>query len=177
MIDSLCWHPQYRWVVDKIIILNPIIVASEMHSELPKDGGDTSQLRTTQVLRNVAYGVEFHFEPTDRWHEPGRDGKPYTDGKVLGMMSRHIEKGQHQAYLGLREYGAEVVQVDKFPRSCYEGYEHDFGIMLYEPDYGKVFDKDLKVYTDIPRNWYYHAYMRDGIIDVKAARENGEVFQ
>ena len=177
VFDAIFWHPQFKWVIDKIVVLNPIIVTSEMHSELPKANESVAQLRTTQVLRNVAYGVEAHFEHTDKWDEPGEDGRPYTDGKVLAVTSRRIKKGQHQAYLGMREYVADVEQVDDFPRSFYEGYEHDFGIMLYEPDYDKAFDKDMKVYTDIPRNTYYHAVMRDGIIDVQAARERGELFR
>lgn len=176
--DGIFYHEQIRWVIDKIVILKPIVLWNEMHSELPLTEGDTSpQLRTTQVLRDVAYGIEAHFEHTEFWNVPGRDGRPYTDGKVCGIVSRRIRKGQHQAYLGLREYAAEIEQVSEFPRSCYEGYEHDFGIMLYEPDYNHAFDKDSKSYIDIPRNWYYHAVMRDGVIDVDAARKAGEVRQ
>lgn len=178
VFDAIFRHDQFKWVIDKIVVLNPIIVTSEMHSELPKANESVAQLRTTQILRNVAYGLEAHFEHTDRWNEPGKDGRPYTDGKVLAITSRRIRKGQHQAYFGIREYAVDSIeQVDDFPRSFYEGYEHDFGIMLYEPDYGKAYDRDMKVYTDIPRNTYYHAVMRDGIIDVRAARERGELFR
>ncbi|MBQ2357545.1 MAG: type I-C CRISPR-associated protein Cas5, partial [Ruminococcus sp.] len=84
MLKSVYWKPAIRYVIDKIIVFNPIRFANIRRNELkdkvslPKiksqmngKGGDpciyTAEERTqraSMLLKDVCYGIEFHFEMT-----------------------------------------------------------------------------------------------------------------
>ena len=80
MLKSIYWKPAIRYVIDKIVVFNPIdfvnirrnevkekVSLSSMKSQMNGKGADpviyTSECRSQRaamVLKNVKYGIEFH---------------------------------------------------------------------------------------------------------------------
>lgn len=157
ILRSLYWHPQMRWVIDGITVLNPIKHQCEMHNGL------AGQQRRTTFLTNVAYRIDAHFE---RCENEGGDIGAFDAQKIWAIINRRLDKGQrfNEPFLGLREYEAFLRKPVDTDVSCFLGTgEIDLGVMLYS-----VFDENGK---QCPH--FYHAIMKDGFIDVAAAREQG----
>ena len=170
IIEAIYWKPSIRWIIDKIHVLNPIrfdnIRRNELNDKLSprsitaamqdseKDVKifieEKRQQRAAMVLRNVAYIIEAHFEPTDE------DGQ--NEGKHLDIFNRRLHKGQcyYQPYLGTREFSAAFEAVEIIPESQLKD-ERDLGWMLYDMDFS---DKN----NPIPM--FYRAKMIDGIINI-----------
>ncbi|MEY8838259.1 type I-E CRISPR-associated protein Cas5/CasD, partial [Cribrihabitans sp. XS_ASV171] len=136
--------------IDKIHVLEPIrfqtIMRNEVKTkasehiirqvmsggsarELVKDIRDTSNVRvqrSTTALRSVAYGIEAHFEMTNR---AGPEDSP---AKHASMFERRASRGQchHRPSLGLREFAADFELVQEFSKTRLEESTRDFGIML-----------------------------------------------
>ena len=173
LLEAIYWKPEIRWVIDRIHVLNPIrfdnIRRNELEGKLALRSiqkamnsdfepvetyiEDARQQRAALVLRDVAYGIEAHFEIVS--------GKKNT-AKHVEMFKRRARKGQffHQPYLGCREFPAyfELVE-DNFPRSSFSG-EKDLGWMLYDID----FDNGMEAL-------FYRAVMHDGVIDVRSLQK------
>ena len=84
VLKSVYWKPAIRYVIDKIIVFHPIdfmnvrrnevkdkVLYSAVKNQMNGRGGDpciyTSENRSqraSMILKNVKYGVEFHFELT-----------------------------------------------------------------------------------------------------------------
>ena len=170
ILEAVHWKPAIRWVVDRIHVLRPIrfqtIRRNEIASKIPATkaqsamkSGDLSglsiavdenrQQRAMLCLSDVAYGIEAHFEMTEK---AGDDDNP---GKHADMFSRRARKGQcfHQPCLGVREFPADFELVEAFPEAIPE--TRDLGWMLYDIDYAN--DR---------ASVFYRARMENGIIDV-----------
>lgn len=168
VLEAIYWKPQIRWVVDRIHVLKPIrftnLRRNEVASKIPTASarkgmkGDNSpmglyveedrQQRAALILRDVAYGIEAHFDMLD-------DDEPPQ--KHFEMMKRRAVKGQyfHHPYLGCREFPADFEWVDgELPKSPLEGHT-DLGFMLHDLDY----DNGMA-----PR--FFRAIMNNGVIDV-----------
>lgn len=173
VLEAIHWKPAIRWVVERITVLKPIrfenIRRNELGHKLPlgnvskamKDGQspvetyieDDRQQRAALLLRDVAYRVEAHFEPTARW-DPARD----NDGKHLDIFNRRLAAGQcfHRPYLGCREFPAHFGPDDGTqPADSLLG-TRELGYMLHDLDYrnGRM----------EPR--FFRATMLDGAISV-----------
>lgn len=171
ILEAIYWKPAIQWVVDRVHVLKTIrfdnIRRNELSGKLPpgtakkamKDGNspveifieDARQQRAAMVLRDVAYGIEAHFNILGK-----EDDNP---GKHREMFQRRAKKGQcfHNPYLGCREFPAHFVWIeDSFPSTPHEG-EKDLGWMLHDID----FQNDMA-----PR--FFRAVMKDGVIDVPA---------
>lgn len=181
ILEAIHWKPAIRWVVDRIHVLKPIrfdsIRRNEVASKIPassarsamKSGNlaglglavdEDRQQRAMLCLRDVAYGIEAHFEMTDR---AGPEDNP---GKHAEMFRRRAEKGQcfHRPSLGVREFAADFELVDAFPPGALaEGArDRDLGWMLYDIDY--LSDR---------RSIFFHAVMEGGVIDVAGCLAGG----
>lgn len=182
ILEAVYWKPAIRWVIDGITVLNPIkfdmIRRNEVASkasyrnakkammtgrgELGIDVTVDRQQRNTLYLVDVDYLVDAHFEVVRE-----RAGESDTDAKHYNIALRRLRAGQcfNQPYLGCREFPAAVSLVehgDTLPQSCYVGEgEHDLGFVLYDLD----FADPVK-----PTPLFFRAIMRDGFIDVDAAR-------
>ena len=172
ILEAIHWKCAIRWVVDRIHVLKPIrfdnIRRNEVSSKIPagKSGkwhivvDEDRQQRATLALRDVAYGIEAHFDMTP---EAGPKDNPTQHAK---MFRRRAEKGQcfHRPYLGVREFPACFELVDTFPPTCLpeNGHDRDLGWMLYDIDYAKG-------YQPI----FFRATMRGGVIDLEQARNEG----
>lgn len=154
VLDAIWWHPQILWVVDRVVVLNPIRTEIVIRPKVRNQTTGKMGMDSVETLADVAYGIEAHFERTRRWDEPGTDGRPYTEGKVLGMMSRRLRQGRHQAYLGSPEFPATIRQIERFPTSHYDGTIIDLGELPCE---GSRHGRERTV---------FHAIMRDGIIEI-----------
>jgi CRISPR-associated protein Cas5d len=181
ILEAIHWKPAIRWVIDRLHVLRPIrfetIRRNEIASKIPASAargamgrndptglglaveGDRQQ-RAMLCLANVAYGIEAHFEMTNR---AGPEDNP---GKHAEMFRRRAAKGQcfHQPCLGVREFPADFTLVEDFPESTMpeDARTRDLGWMLHDIDYaqgrGSVF---------------YRAQMRDGVIDVAQCLADG----
>lgn len=181
ILDSIHWKPAIRWEIDRIHVLKPIrfetIIRNEvkskgsvamarraMQGENPRsivhditDTKNTRVQRSTLALRNVAYGIEAHFEMTPK------AGPGDNPGKHASIFRRRAEKGQcfQRPCLGLREFAADFELVEDFPETEIETPDRDLGLMLYEFDYVRKSPV------------FYRAGMENGVIDVAAARREG----
>ena len=189
IIEAIYWKPAIVWRVDGITVLNEIKTDTFRRNEV---GGKASyqaaqgayrgkdvelslvasedrQQRQTLYLRDVHYLIAAHFELTDR---AGADDTPE---KHYNMALRRIRKGQcfNQPYFGCREFAVEDFhEADSAAasRSFYAGKEIDLGYMLYDVDFVHGDAEHVDHVTEMsPR--FFRAVMRDGYIDVAAARE------
>lgn len=180
ILEAIHWKPAIVWRIDRIRVLNPIrfetLRRNEVGGKVPvtsvktamKNGGDISlfveddrKQRGTQLLRDVDYVIEAHFEMTT---QAGPEDNP---GKHLDIFNRRLAKGQchHAPCLGCREFDAEFGPVagDSIPVSALEG-ELDLGWMLYDLDYADAGGK--KGGGIVPK--FFRAKLVDGVLDVPA---------
>ena len=176
--EAIHWKPAMRWVVDYIYVLEPIKfetfrrneIASKISApkarsamksgrltELTHAVDEDRQQRAMLCLSNVAYGIEAHFEMTDR---AGPEDNP---GKHAEMFRRRATKGQcfHQPCLGVREFPADFQLVEAFPEPISD--TRDLGWMLHDIDY-----------TQDRASVFYRARMENGKIDVARCLSEGE---
>lgn len=200
MLKSIYWKPAIRYVIDKILVFNPIdfinIRKNEVNSKISydkvkkqmKDGktdiciysSEERSQRASMVLKNVKYGIEFHFELTGLRDENEID----SENKHYNIIKRRLEKGQFYKApcLGLREFAInELEVVNEFDLSNINGDvlklgDVDLGYMLYEmkfKDKGKPLNNDWNnpKFSDSADAVYYRPHMINGIIDVSKYRE------
>lgn len=181
ILEAIHWKPAIRWVIDRLHVLHPIrfetIRRNEIASKIPASAArgamrrndptglglavdSDRQQRAMLCLADVAYGIEAHFEMTDK---AGPEDNP---GKHAEMFRRRAAKGQcfHQPCLGVREFPADFTLVEEFPETSLpaDARTRDLGWMLHDIDYaqgrGSVF---------------YRAQMQEGVIDVAQCLANG----
>jgi CRISPR-associated protein Cas5d len=96
ILEAIHWKPAIRWVVDRIQVLKPIrfesIRRNEVGHKIPATTAaqkmragtvedfamiveEDRQQRAATVLKDVAYVIEAHFEPTRRWSVDDNEGK------------------------------------------------------------------------------------------------------
>lgn len=196
MLKSVYWKPAFRYVVDKIIVFNPIkfinIRRNEVKNKIPP-GSIKSQMkggapyefysseqrtqRSSMLLRDVKYGIEFHIELTGL----RSDHEDECEEKHYSIMERRLKKGQcfRQPCFGCREFAAELEYVEEFDMSQvspeHKG-DRDLGYMLYGMNFrdgGKPVndDWDNPKFSDEADAMYYRPHMIDGVIDVEKYRE------
>lgn len=184
VVEAIYWKPEIRWRIDRITVLKPIQFASVRRNEVKdkigagapkamKDGkgdlafyvdeGDNRQQRATLLLRDVGYIVEAHIEIL---------GGPDNIAKHLDQFNRRARKGAcfTRPYLGCREFAAdfELLQAESVMPSTDTSLagERDLGWMLHDIDFSDPKDRQAK---------FFHAIMRDGVIDVSACVAAGVV--
>lgn len=198
LIKSVYWKPAIRIVIDRIIVFNPIRLFNIRRNEvkdkvafgsvkssikgLYKDisvyTSESRSQRASMVLKNVRYGVSFHFELTGHKDESEIDGEK----KHYNIMKRRLENGQHFRIpcLGCSEFPVRSISlVDEFDLSEVSGElrgDIDLGYMLYRldfKDHGVPVNKDWENprFSDEADSVYYRPHMIDGVIDVAKYRE------
>lgn len=200
LLKSVYWKPSIRYVIDKIVVFNPIdfinirrnevkekVLYSAVKSQMNGKGGDpciyTSESRSqraSMVLKNVKYGVEFHFELTGVKNDREDDGEK----KHFNMIKRRLEKGQcfRTPCLGCSEFPVKRIElVEEFDEnlistSILEMGDVDLGFMSYRVEFldqGKPVngDWDNPQFSDKASTLYYRPHMVNGVIDVIKYRE------
>lgn len=197
LIKSIYWKPSVRVCVDKIIVFNPIrfvnvrrnevkskISLSAVKSQMKGIGNaeiytteDRSQ-RAGMILKDVKYGIEFHFELTGMRSEHSDE----CEEKHYNIFLRRLRNGQcfRQPCLGCREFSVKSIKlVDDFDLSEISDElkgDIDLGYMLYGMKFedGGVpinNDWDNPKFSDKADAVYYRPHMIDGVIDVAKYRE------
>lgn len=177
LISAIYWHKGVKYIIDKIVVCRPINFINIRRNELSEKlslkninaeingkgsaavySSDLRTQRASMLLKDVEYGVEFHFELTD---EKEAD---MTEEKCYNILLRRLKKGQHfnKPCLGCREFPADVELVEALPQSTLKG-DTDLGYMLYDLQYKR--DKEGKS-TDSAEPRFYRPHMVDGVIDV-----------
>ncbi len=178
ILEAIYWKPAIVWRIDGIRVMNEIKFdtfrrnevgekASYMNARQAFKGKDKElyldpianrQQRQTLYLRDVHYIITAHFDLTEQAGEADAPEKHYN------IMLRRLHKGQcfNQPYFGCREFVVRDFHeaAGEEEPSFYSGAEVDLGYMLYDIDFG---------HGMIPK--FFRAVMKDGFIDVAAARE------
>lgn len=193
LIKSIYWKPAIRFVVDRIVVFNPVrfinirrnevkskILSGNVKSQMNRTGkspvlyaDEERTQRASMLLRDVKYGIEFHFEMTGMQsdHDDENEEKHYN------ILLRRLKNGQcfRQPCLGCREFSVKKIElVDEFDFSEVSSElkgDIDLGYMLYGmkfADGGKPVnnDWDNPEFSDAADALYYRPHMIDGVIDV-----------
>lgn len=199
MLKSIYWKPAIRYVIDKIIVFNPISFGNIRRNEVKEKitfanvkkqmngtgkiefyATDNRSQRATMLLQNVCYGIEFHFELTGLRNNAEDDG----ESKHYNIIKRRLEKGQcfRTPCLGCSEFPVKTITlVDEFSvgeiaSEILSMGDVDLGFMLYGvkfADGGKPLNGDWEnpQFSDKATAIYYRPHMVGGIIDVAKYRE------
>lgn len=199
LLKSVYWKPAIRYVIDEITVYNPIdfinIRRNEVSDKIPYQavrsamsggGGDpsicTSECRSQRagmVLKNVRYGIGFHFEMTGL-----RSGEDDTESKHFNIIKRRLENGQcfRTPCLGCSEFPVKKLYLtDSFDHGeiserIKDAGDVDLGFMCYGlqfrdggvPENG---DWDIRRFSDSASAVFYRPHMINGVIDVSRYRE------
>jgi CRISPR-associated protein Cas5d len=200
MLKSVYWKPAIRYCIDKIVVFQGIdfanirrnevkdkVLLSAVRSQMNGKGGDpciyaseSRSQRAAMVLKNVKYGVEFHFEQTGLKDEREKEG----ENKHYNIIKRRLEKGQwfRIPCLGCSEFPIKRMElVEDFDKNLISSDilkmgDVDLGYMVYRvqfADGGRPVNNDWEnpKFSDRATTVYYRPHMIDGVIDVKKYRE------
>ncbi|MCD8206863.1 MAG: type I-C CRISPR-associated protein Cas5c [Bacteroidales bacterium] len=198
LLKAVYWKPAIRYVIDKIVVYNPIkfvcvrqnegkekVLLAKVKNQMKGGDGDPTiymkegiSQRATLMLRDVKYGVQFHFELTGIRSEKDDE----CDAKHAAIIERRLKSGQwfKTPYLGCRDFAAKsVTLVDSLNETAVDGSlvgDLDLGVMLYGLQFRDKVEKlkenwDLKYCSDEADAVFYHPHMIDGVIDVSHYRE------
>ena len=136
--------------------------------------------RASMILKDVLYGIEFHFELTGLKSE--REGD--SEKKHYNIIKRRIENGQcfRTPCLGCSEFPVKKLElVEEFDYSQISDEiismgDVDFGFMSYKVEFK---DKGIPLnnnwenpkFSDLASTQYYRPHMINGIIDVETYRK------
>lgn len=189
ILESIYWHPGIHYVIDKIVVENPIkhmnIMRNEVKSkislndikqemirnEMIKENGGTSlctsristpyniSQRNSIILKDVKYVIFSHFDLDEE-----EKGEETTPSKVQAMLALRIAKGAaySQPYFGCREFPAYFRPWEGDPNTV-SGIPvtKDLGLMLYDINYSNMSPV------------YFDAHLKNGVIDVKGEQKYG----
>lgn len=200
ILKSVYWKPAIRWVIDEIVVYNPIRFENIRRNEVKKKVSlnnvkaqmknpdkdifiytqESRNQRASMILTNVRYGVKFHFEMTG-YNSDESD----NEEKHYNIILRRLRKGQcfRTPCLGCREFPVKSIELvdsfDTYKVSDELKGERDLGFMLY----GLKFTGDKlnfekwsdSVFSDEAQAVYYRPHMIDGVIDVARYAREGQI--
>ena len=196
VLKSIFWKPAIRYVIDKIIVFNPIkfftLKRNEVKDKLAPtkvktamNGGEDAAIytkesisqRSSTLLCDVKYGVEFHFEMTGICS----DGEDECPAKYAAIINRRLAGGQCKEwpFMGCREFSVKsFYPVEEFDLSLVSDTlkgDRDLGYMLYGLDYKDDTQKlrsewNAKYFSDKADAVFYRPHIVDGVIDVQRYR-------
>ena len=173
ILEAIYWHPGMRWIIDKIYVKNPIQFTSVRRNEVKSkilasnvlqayNGADKPLYistkedivqRASQLLCNVSYTIEAHFEMTEKANTSD------NPGKFKDIIMRRLRKGEcfHAPYFGCREFPANFALCEE--EEIHTAYdvvaEKDLGIVLFDMDYSDP--ENIKP-------MFFRAVMRQGVV-------------
>ena len=198
ILKAVYWKPAIRYVVDKIVVFNPIQFINIRRNEVSgkvsydkvkkcmKGTSDptiyTSEMRSqrdSRMLKNVKYGIEFHIEMTGIQSTHENECRK----KHSAIFQIRVKEGkwfQHPS-LGCSELGIRKMELVENDFNYYEispqlHGDVDLGYMLYDLKFKDKIpeDKDWHkaVFSDEAKPYYYRPHMINGIIDVRKYRRD-----
>jgi CRISPR-associated protein Cas5d len=201
LLKSIYWKPAIKYVIDKIIVFNKIdfinvrtnevkdkVLLASVKSQMRGTGKDptiyTSESRSqraSMLLKDVKYGIEFHFELTGLKNDEETD----SENKHYNIIKRRLENGQcfKTPCLGCAEFPVKKIElVDSFDMSKVSADivslgDVDLGFMTYKvvfADKGIPINKDWEnpKFSDKASTVYYRPHMVNGVIEVAKYRED-----
>jgi len=190
ILEAIYWKPQFRWIIDEIIVLKPIRFTNIRRNEVGKKVStpntkeisgevqkkplyieDERQQRASLLLKDVAYVIKAHIHLFDTIMEKGGKPAPANEvaGKHLDIFKRKASKGQyfHHPCLGTREFPANfelITNEQEIPQASPElPEEKDLGFMLHDLEFDQD-PKTKKVKSTTPH--FFRAEMINGVITV-----------
>lgn len=200
MLKSVYWKPAIRYVIDRIIVFQPIefanirrnevknkVLYSAVRGQMNGTGADpciytveNRSQRASMVLKNVKYGVKFHFELTGLQNDREED----PENKHYNIIKRRLENGQYFRVpcLGCSEFPVKRLElVEEFDENLISDAilnmgDVDLGFMEYRvvfEDGGvpKNGDWENPKFSDKATTMYYRPHMVNGVIDVAKYRD------
>lgn len=198
MLKSVYWKPSIRYVIDQIVVFNPIdfinirrnevknkVLLSAVRAQMKGDesadpcvyADESRNQRASMLLRNVRYGIQFHFEPTGLKDEAEGVEKHYN------ILLRRLRNGQHfrPPCFGCGEFPVasltlvETLDLAQVSAEIKAAGDVDLGFMLYRirfADGGAPVngDWDNPAFSDKATAEYYRPHMVGGVIDVQKYR-------
>ncbi len=173
ILCSVFWKPEFRWLIRRIKVLNPIrhisLRRNEVKSKISpgsvkiwmKKGeherffaDDTKKNRTqrnTLALRDVSYIIEANVILKE--HAKGEHPAKYRD-----QFRRRVNQGRcyRRPYLGCREFSAFFGPVEKEEKPI--NVSDELGRML--------FDLDYEVENDRANPVFFNAQLDEGILNI-----------
>ncbi len=201
LLKSVYWKPAIRYIVDKIIVYNPInfinirrnevndkLKFSNVKAKIENNAKDISiytkdsiSQRATMFLKDVKYGIEFHFELTGQ--KSSNDDE--SEAKHYNIIKRRMEKGQafRTPCLGTSECQVSKINIveefnlDDVSEENKSLGEVDLGFMSYAvkfQDEGRPLNNDWEnpLFSDKATTLFYRPKMINGVIDVSEYRED-----
>jgi CRISPR-associated protein Cas5d len=194
MLKSVYWKPSIRYVIDQVVVFNPIdfinirrnevqekVLLSAVRSQMKGDpdadpriyADESRSQRASMLLRNVRYGISFHFEPTGLKDDESDEKKHYN------ILLRRLREGQHyrQPCLGCSEFPVtcltlvDTIDPNEVCAEIRNAEDVDLGFMLYRmrfEDGGVPVNGDWESpqFSDKAAAEYYRPHMKRGVIDV-----------
>ena len=199
MLKSIYWKPSIKYVIDQIVVFNKIDFANIRRNEVKdkvsfkavKDqmngkrgdpciySSESRSQRASMILKNVKYGIAFHFELTGIKDE--REVDP--ENKHYNILKRRLEKGQsfRTPCLGCSEFPVKRMElVSEFDDTLIDrelqNREIDLGFMSYRMEFedkGEPMNGDWEnpKFSDRATTVYYRPHLVNGVIDVEKYRE------
>ena len=181
LIEAIYWHPGIQWIIDRIIVCNPIrftnirrnevkatvsaraarTVMEHGTGELFLSASENIQQRAALLLRDVRYVIEAHFDIT------ANAAPSDNPGKFQDIVKRRIRKGQfyHQPYFGCREFPANFRLCEAVPPCPGELQgTRGLGLMLLDMDYTD---------PDNIQPMFFRAVLHDGVLEVPRPDSEG----
>lgn len=199
LLKSVYWKPAIRYVIDRIIVFSDIQFAnirrnevsskvslSAVKSQMRGKGkvpyiytSECRSQRSSMVLKDVCYGIEFHIEATGLQCE-----KEFTIRKHEEILKRRISRGQYfrKPVLGCSEFGVrrilltDAFDLSKISPALAAVADWDLGYMSYRvqfEDGGNPVNHDWEHprFSDRAETLYYRPHLKHGVIDVETYRK------
>lgn len=192
MLKSIYWKPAIRYVIDEIVVYNPIKFTNVRRNEVKNrvflsdvkkqmNGKERAEIytstsrsqRASTILKDVKYGVEFHIELTGLKSEREDD----TQEKHEHILLRRLDTGScfRHPCLGCSEFPVKkIALVESFNLERVHPSlkrDIDLGFMLYGLNFqdGGVptnHDWENPIFSDRADAMYYRPHMVNGVINV-----------
>ena len=198
ILKNIYWKPAFRYVIDKIVVFNPIkticikrnelknkILMTKVRSNMNGKNNDLHVYteketeraqRTTTALKDVLYGIEFHLEMTGFMAFKEKE----CIQKHMQILETRIDCGRsfRDPYFGCSEFAADYWElVKEFPLQNISKTLMGPGTMLYsmkfpiEKPYEDTHEAwENQVWDDRAKAVYYTPLMIDGVINVEKWR-------
>lgn len=142
ILESVYWKPEMKWVIDKIKIMKRVVYETikingtispaiqKINNFRPIFAADDRRQYNMTCLKNVEYIICAHIELTEK--ELSHPLRKHEE-----IAYRRLSKGQkyNDAYLGFREFPANVELVTEEEIGESESEDFIIGPMLYGVDY------------------------------------------
>ena len=201
MLKSIYWKPAIKYYIDQIIVFHPIQFINVRRNEVKdkisfsavkskmKDAtkdlviytSENRSQRAAMLLKNVRYGIQFHFELTGVRNEREEE----SEKKHYSILKRRLESGQYfrTPCFGCSEFPVrKIYLVDSFDYTQIDKEilamgDVDLGYILYRmhfADGGKPINEDWEnpKFSDEADALYYRPHMIGGVIDVARYAED-----